>query len=97
MVAHCSRVTILRQEPSQLHYLDEITVKTEHQPNGEFTAVDAENYDYDSAVGWGMTRFQAIADLFEQMPKADSEREERCRIADRWDHDRKLRAETSCG
>ena len=44
---------------------------TEHYRN-EFTAIDAENYDYDSPVGYGDTQLSAIADLFEKLPRAAS-------------------------
>lgn len=60
---------------------------TEHYRN-EFTALDAENYDYDSPVGYGDTQLSAIADLFEKMPRAASEREERDEQAARFDHAR---------
>jgi hypothetical protein len=60
---------------------------TEHYRN-EFTAIDADNYDYDSPVGYGDTELSAIADLFEKMPRAASEREARDYQAERWDHAR---------
>jgi hypothetical protein len=63
---------------------------TEHYRN-EFTALDAENYDYDSPVGYGDTQMSAIADLFSKMPKAASEREERDVQADRFDRARDYR------
>lgn len=68
-----------------------IVVRTTLQPNGEYTAIDHENYDYDSPVGWGFSTIGAIADLFQKMPRAASEREERDRQADNWDHQRDLR------
>jgi hypothetical protein len=83
---------------TQLHTFQDdeftITVKTEEQPNGEYSAIEADNYDGPgSPMGWGFSTIGAIADLFERMPRAASEREERDRMADKWDHDRKLRAE----
>lgn len=80
----------------KLHYFwnddgEKVTVKTELQPNREYTAIDAVNYDYDSPVGYGLSEFQAIADLFEKLPRAESDREERDRNADRFDHARDLR------
>ena len=60
---------------------------TEHYRN-EFTAIDAENYDYDSPVGYGDTQMSAITDLFEKLPRAASEREERNDQAARWDRNR---------
>jgi hypothetical protein len=84
---------IIRNKSDQLHYFDEITVSTSLQPNGEYSAIDAENYDYDSPMGWGCTRFSAIADLFEKLPRAKSEREDRDALAAKWDHDRSLRNE----
>ena len=68
-----------------------IVVRTTEQPNGEYTAIDHENYDYDSPVGWGFSTIGAIADLFEKMPRAASDREERDHQAERWDHQRDLR------
>ncbi len=86
MPVHCKPVRIISGEPSKLHHFDEVTVKTECQPNGEYTAIDVDNYEPGFPVGWGYSRFSAIADLFEQMPRAESEREERDRLADRFDH-----------
>lgn len=75
---------------TKLHkFDDEITIKTEKQPNGEFTAIDADNYDLGSPVGWGFSEFSAIANLFEQLPRAESEREDR--LAAQRDHSRDLR------
>jgi hypothetical protein len=71
---------------ARLHYFEEITVKTDPQPNGEFAAIDADNYEPGFPVGFGFTRFEAIADLFEKMPRAESEREENSRRAARFDH-----------
>lgn len=54
---------------TQTHYFpaNDARIKTELQPNGEYTAIDAENYDLGSPMGWGRTRLEAIADLTEQM------------------------------
>lgn len=79
----------------QIHRFEDgdetVVVRTTKQPNGEYTAIDHENYDYDSPVGWGHTTLAAIADLFEKMPRAASEREERDMMAARFDHQRDLR------
>lgn len=40
-----------------------IHVATELQPNGEYTAIDEDN----SAMGWGATELEAIADLRDQL------------------------------
>lgn len=66
-----------------------ITVSTVSHSNGEYSAIEADNYD--SPVGWGFSTIGAIADFFSRAPRAASEREERDRMADKWDHDRKLR------
>ena len=71
----------------KLHYFDDITVRTELHPEGGFTAVDTDNAD--SPVGWGYSRFSAIADLFDQLPRYESERQDR--QAAKWDHERDLR------
>lgn len=63
---------------------------TEHSRN-EFTAIEAENYDFNSPVGMGDTELSAIADLFSRLPRAASEREERDTQAARFDHARDLR------
>jgi hypothetical protein len=52
---------------SELHVFDGITIETEQQPNGEFTAIDYENYEGDGPMGWGRSRLEAIADLREQL------------------------------
>lgn len=63
---------------------------TEHCRN-EFTALDAESYDNASPVGYGDTQLSAMADLFEKMPRAASEREERDEQDARFDRARDLR------
>ena len=79
-----------QQKANRLHHFDDgdevIAVRTTKQPNGEYTAIDHENYDYDSPVGWGVSEIGAIADLFEKLPRANSEREERNDLAARFDH-----------
>ena len=50
-----------------LHHFPEMTVRTEQQRTGEFTAIDADNYDLGSPMGWGPCRFSAIADLADQL------------------------------
>ena len=51
----------------RLHHFDDMTVATELQPNGEYNAIDADNYDLGFPQGWGHSRLAAIADLAEQM------------------------------
>jgi hypothetical protein len=51
-----------------------ITVRTEEQPNGEYTAVSVDDGPY--VVGWGFSTIGAIADLFSRLPRAESDREE---------------------
>lgn len=55
---------------------DDIDLRTEHLPNGEWKAIDRNTYDVDfdqdgfyeiGAVGHGKTEQEAIADLLEQM------------------------------
>lgn len=54
-----------------------IAVLVTLEPNGEYSAIDHENYDYDSPVGWGVSNIGAIADLFAKLPRAASDREGR--------------------
>ena len=72
-----------------------IVVQTTLQPNGEYTAIDTNTYDCDcdqdgffstSPVGWGFSEIGAIADLFEKLPRANSDREERDDLAARFDY-----------
>ncbi len=42
-------------------------IKTIEHYRNEWTAVDAENYDYDSYVGVGNTEDEAIQDLMEKL------------------------------
>lgn len=68
---------------------DTITVITELQPNGEFSAIDDGTYDGPgSAMGFGLTQLAAIFDLFGKLPRAASEREEYDHQAARFDHAR---------
>jgi hypothetical protein len=52
---------------SNIVYFDQCTVKTELQPSGEYSAIDADNFDLGSPVGWGTTQLEAIADLADLM------------------------------
>lgn len=78
---------------TQLHTFQDgeftITVSTVSHSNGEYSAIEADNYD--SPVGWGFSTIGAIADLFERMPRAASEREDYDRNAAARDHARDLR------
>ncbi len=57
-----------------------------------FFAIEEDNRElFNFPIGYGDTEMSAIADLFEKMPRAASEREERDRMADHWDHQRDLR------
>jgi hypothetical protein len=47
-------------------HFNEMTVKVALQPNGEWTAVDHDNYDLDSPVGHGSTMLESIVDLRDQ-------------------------------
>jgi hypothetical protein len=50
-----------------------MTITTERQPNGQWTAIDADSYDGPgSPVGWGATEAAAIADLREQVALMES-------------------------
>lgn len=52
---------------TQTHYFNDGVIRTERQPNGEFTAIDPENYEPGMPMGWGRDRWDAIVDLCEQM------------------------------
>ena len=53
---------------SKLYDFDGLTVRTELQPNGEFSAIDDLTYAGEgSPMGWGHTRLGAIVDLLDQM------------------------------
>jgi hypothetical protein len=56
---------------TKLHYFEQLTVKTELQPDGQYSAIDDSNFDAGFPVGWGRDRFAAIADLTEQMRERD--------------------------
>lgn len=83
---------------TRLHTFDDgeftITVKTEKLPNGEYSAIDNDNYDGPGSVmGLGFSQLSAIADLFERLPRAESDREEFDHVAAQRDRARALRAE----
>lgn len=69
-----------------------VTVKTVEMSTGGYCAFDIEHCRECDPVGIGASTIGAIADLFEKMPRAASEREERDHQADKWDHARGLRA-----
>jgi hypothetical protein len=77
---------------TQLHTFQDgdstITVSTVSHSNGEYSAIDADNYD--SPVGWGFSTIGAIADFFSRAPRAASEREDYDRQAAAFDHARDL-------
>jgi len=50
---------------SIIHF-NEMTVKVVLQPNGEWTAIDNDNYDLGSPVGHGSTMLESIVDLRDQ-------------------------------
>ena len=52
---------------SKLYYFNRLTVRTDLQPNGEFTAIDAADHDLGWPVGWGSTSWAAIIDLVDQL------------------------------
>lgn len=56
---------------------------------GNYWAVDSANPDL--AIGFGLSSIGAVADLFEKLPRAASEREERDELAAKWDHARDIR------
>lgn len=59
---------------------------------GNYWAVDTANPDL--AIGFGLSSIGAIADLFEKLPRAASEREERDDLAAKWDRARDYAKET---
>lgn len=70
----------------KLHRFDDgdevITVRTRELSDRTYIAVDNENPD---VAGFGFSIIGAIANLFEKMPRAASEREERDDLAARFD------------
>lgn len=59
-----------------------ITVRTRELPSGQYIAVDNECPD---VAGFGFSTIGAIANLFEKLPRAESDREERDDRAARFD------------
>lgn len=49
------------------HFDDGPTVLTQWQPNGQYTAIDADNWEPGFPIGWGPSRYSAICDLVEEM------------------------------
>ena len=50
-----------------------MNIITERQPNGQWTAIDADSYDGPgSPMGWGVIEAAAIADLREQLALMES-------------------------
>lgn len=83
---------IIRNKADQLHHFEDgdesITVKTTKLSDGTYAAVEAENYDMRAPLGFGFSTIGAIADLFEKMPRAKSEREDRAADRQAWAFDR---------
>ena len=53
---------------SNLLHFDGLTVRTERQPNGTFTAIDDSTYSGPgSPIGWGGSKWEAVIDLLDQM------------------------------
>lgn len=78
--------TIL-QKNEKLHRFEDgdetIVVRVRELPGGNYIAVDNDTPD---VAGFGLSNIGAIADLFEKLPRAASEREERDERAARFDH-----------
>lgn len=49
------------------HRFVQMVVKTERHVSGEYSAMDAENYEPGMPIGWATTEFGAIADLADEM------------------------------
>lgn len=47
-----------------------MNIKTELQPDGYYRAFDADNYDYDSIVGYGKSEQEAKNDLIQSYIEA---------------------------
>ena len=93
------------QEAPQLHYFNDgdesVVISTYRHANGEYSAAEHEATGL-RPIGWGsglrpighgFSIIGAIADLFEKMPRAASEREERDRHADLCDRNQDQRKE----
>lgn len=52
---------------SKIHRFGDLIVCTDLEPDGAYTAIDAENHDLGMPVGWGKTREAAIAELLEEL------------------------------
>jgi hypothetical protein len=65
-----------------------VVVRLRELPGAQFIAVDNANPD---VAGFGLSSIGAIADLFEKMPRAASDREERDELAAKWDRARDYR------
>lgn len=80
------------QKNEKLHRFQDgdetIVVRTRELPSRQHIAVCEEAPD---VAGFGFSIIGAIADLFEKMPRAASEREERDDLAAKWDHARDYR------
>jgi hypothetical protein len=71
----------VRNSAEQIHRFEDgdetIVVKVMKLTDGTYAAVEHENFDDRSPIGNGFSSLEAIADLFEKLPRAKSEREER--------------------
>lgn len=82
---------IIRQKETVHRFEDgdeTITVRTRELPDNRYIAVVG---DCPDVAGFGFSTIGAIANLFEKLPRANSEREERDDQAARFDHTRDLR------
>lgn len=54
---------------TQVHVwkFDQMRVRTEKHPSGEYSAMDADYYEPGMPVGWSTTEYGAIADLADEM------------------------------
>lgn len=80
------------QKNETLHSFEDgdetVTVRVREIPGSQYIAVCD---DAPGVAGFGFSNIGAIADLFEKMPRAASEREERDALAAKWDHARDYR------
>jgi len=52
---------------SVVNFICKMSIRTTFQPNGQYAAIDADNYEGGDPVGWGKTRMEAEADLIDQL------------------------------
>ena len=71
---------------AKIYQFEDGDIRVVLEANGQYSAINAEDFNESSPIGWGFSEFDAMANLNGKLARAESDREERDHMADRFDH-----------